>query len=1123
MLSEVIRSGMSLHIEKSPIHRVLLPSAMNTTFLKIHRTYLKEMIFEKENVRLEVLRISESRLKRVPPTVVHLTAVRTIEITNSPIEAVSLNIFGKLPRLEQLNLSRNKILMLHVSGSGDDYFPNLREIYLLHNQLTTVSLHSFSGIKKLESLDLQRNRIVRVQGPFVSDSLKSLDLSGNRLTTLYCCGWNLSNLVFFAVNDNRLTWLPTCLVQAMPDIDYLGLKSNVLVDGNIWNVFELKKMKRLDLSFNKLTSAVFSCVLPALDMLYLSNNRITRLSIPVAGKGLKIMASYNLIDTFDPKSLSPNITMLEMFCNPIDCSFNKAVMRKDEEVQCIKQDQKFKLFGIFESSRQNVDTTLIVKMSAVRSFVLENGATLKSIEFKNTYLSSVQFGMNCSLKNLTIKRSKLSQLPTSIHHLKDLNELTISNSLIQAFNLDVISELPRLTILDLGRNRIHSLYCTVEKVMTTMVTVVYLGKNRLRSINMDLFNAMKSLEKIDLSQNLISIWNWNPREEGTFVLNHIPPTHGWLELHNLMIFSTTSKLFGIFESSRHDMETSLVVIMSTLRNFVLENGATFKSIELKNTYLSSMQFGMNCSVTNLRIQRSKLSHLPKSIHQLTNLIKFTMSHSHVQVVNLNGISGLPRLLLLDLTRNRIHSVYCTPEKDIFPMLAEVYLRDNRLRSINMNLFGVMKSLQKLDLSHNLISVMSGSLVSSGLAVLDLSFNQLLSFDCCNWMLPNLYNLVATDNRLISLPRCIALAIVNVAHIDLSNNQLRPDALYVIRSRLKQSTPVLGYYYFFFKQHQLYGLVLEQTYVSNVWFEENNTYLEKLTINYNRLKSVPATMIHLAHIKNIGITGSRIQSIDFGLFAKLQRLENLNLNYNIIKDLDYSTMTGEDFPQLRELYLSFNRLKTVNIKHFNAMPALEELYLSNNQIIRVQGPLVAHSLKFLDLSQNLIATLSCCNWTVSSLVNVLLLNNTLVQLPTCMEETMVNVKYLHLASNALSSDSGFWNRLVSMKSLHVLDISYNKITSVTLDIALPSLQHLNLQNNRVTDISVTTATYGLSININCNLIAQFDPANVTRNVTTFTMHCNPLDCSRDKTWNKEQMSGERNECMINDSTCKECHT
>ncbi|XP_053663165.1 chaoptin-like [Anopheles marshallii] len=276
---------------------------------------------------------------------------------------------------------------------------------------------------------------------------------------------------------------------------------------------------------------------------------------------------------------------------------------------------------------------------------------------------------------------------------------------------------------------------------------------------------------------ICEIRNWNPSEEKTFVLRHIPNTHGSLELYNLLVTSTTSKLFDIFERSRKGITISLNVLMSPIHNFVLENGATFDTLAFENTYLSSILFGKNCSLAHLRIIYSKLSHLPNSIQELNELKTLTISHSLILAVNLNVIGNLPKLTMLDLTRNRIHSLYCTAENASFPTLAYVHLRENMLRSINMNIFNGMKYLENIDLTHNLISVVSGTLVSSSLKLLDLSYNKLLKMDCCKWNVPNVHKLIANDNLFLSLPRCIEQAFVNVFHLNFDNNQLDPDELF----------------------------------------------------------------------------------------------------------------------------------------------------------------------------------------------------------------------------------------------------------------------------------------------------------------------------------------------------------
>uniref|UniRef100_A0A182S633 Uncharacterized protein n=1 Tax=Anopheles maculatus TaxID=74869 RepID=A0A182S633_9DIPT len=507
---------------------------------------------------------------------------------------------------------------------------------------------------------------------------------------------------------------------------------------------------------------------------------------------------------------------------------------------------------------------------------------------------------------------------------------------VQAVNLHVIAELPRLQFLDLTRNRIHSLYCTPGLAKTPMLAIVYLSYNKLRSINMNLFHAMDSLEMLDLSHNLISVmsgslvsrslsfldlshnkllefdscqwslpniynlvvndnllellprcieqtfgnvsfidfhnnrfrrdemfrfgklenlayltldhnqltyvtldkstipskmsylslscnklthfamsyvpskdvfvdvtkncivsvdwnkvstnltkltmegnpaficwttllqpstalrfhcdpdficelWNWNPREEGTFVLYHIPKAYRTLELHNLLASSASSKLFEIFETLRQDKEVTLRVQVSTLRTFVLENDAYYVVMDFEKTHLSSISFGRNSRLKLLMIKRSKLTQLPRTIDRLKALNRLTLSHSLIQAVNLNVIAELPNLMYLDLSRNKIHSLYFTAQKALIPNLVDVYLGYNMLRSINMNLFHTMTSLENIDLSHNLIGVVSGSLTASNLTFLDLSFNRLSTLDCCEWSIPNIQNLVADNNLFQLLP------------------------------------------------------------------------------------------------------------------------------------------------------------------------------------------------------------------------------------------------------------------------------------------------------------------------------------------------------------------------------------
>ncbi|XP_041769628.1 leucine-rich repeat transmembrane neuronal protein 1-like [Anopheles merus] len=95
----------------------------------------------------------------------------------------------------------------------------------------------------------------------------------------------------------------------------------------------------------------------------------------------------------------------------------------------------------------------------------------------------------------------------------------------------------------------------------------------------------------------------------------------------------------------------------------------------------------------------------------------------------------------------------------------------------MDVFRPMVSLTWLDLSHNHISVVSGSLVATSLISLNLSYNRLVEMDCCGWVIPKLYGMAINDNRFPALPRCLEHAFQNVTRLTFDTNQLLPDIMF----------------------------------------------------------------------------------------------------------------------------------------------------------------------------------------------------------------------------------------------------------------------------------------------------------------------------------------------------------
>ncbi|KFB53843.1 AGAP005668-PA-like protein [Anopheles sinensis] len=103
----------------------------------------------------------------------------------------------------------------------------------------------------------------------------------------------------------------------------------------MWN------LKQLDLADNNMTAIALNSTRfpPKVHTLGLERNLLTNLNlsyIPVTN--LQIDVAHNLISSFDVNGTSPNVTSLQMACNPIDCSWyfaeekESAVCERDHEV-----------------------------------------------------------------------------------------------------------------------------------------------------------------------------------------------------------------------------------------------------------------------------------------------------------------------------------------------------------------------------------------------------------------------------------------------------------------------------------------------------------------------------------------------------------------------------------------------------------------------------------------------------------------------------------------------------------------------------------------------------------------------------------------------------------------------
>lgn len=128
-------------------------------------------------VQLEVLDLHNNSLKNIPPSLIKLTNLKTLNVNENHIQTLPDDI-GDLTSLSTLELSRNELQLVPVSLLQCTLLTTL----CLHSNALEVLPDSIGTLPLLTKLDISGNRIRYL--PFsigFSHSLKELILFGNPL------------------------------------------------------------------------------------------------------------------------------------------------------------------------------------------------------------------------------------------------------------------------------------------------------------------------------------------------------------------------------------------------------------------------------------------------------------------------------------------------------------------------------------------------------------------------------------------------------------------------------------------------------------------------------------------------------------------------------------------------------------------------------------------------------------------------------------------------------------------------------------------------------------------------------------------------------------------------------
>lgn len=255
----------------------------------------------------------------------------------------------------------------------------------------------------------------------------------------------------------------------------------------------------------------------------------------------------------------------------------------------------------------------------------------------------------------------------SVHHIKLLD---LSNSQISEIEKDALRELEYLIFL-------------------------YLSRNRIVSLDQNVFTMNRRLEVLKLDYNILSF------------------PHG--------------------------------------RPFL--NIPSLKSLDITSCGIKSLPeetFVMVSNLEELTLARNSLQDLPRKVFLHLKSLKYLyLSHNFLKALHEDLFVMSKKLVILDLSNNELQTLH--PQLFTFLHSVEILkLSGNRLKTVNFDVFAPLMRLESLYLDRNVLNVLHGSQFSvlNNLALLDISGNHLDSLQLllmCH--LKNLTYLKVSDNRL----------------------------------------------------------------------------------------------------------------------------------------------------------------------------------------------------------------------------------------------------------------------------------------------------------------------------------------------------------------------------------------
>ena len=738
------RRLVSVYMRRNKIHLIPVGVFQQLPWLRYiflannHLTSLVDEMF-RNLTKLAHLELSTNRISSVANNPFHqLPMLTTLNLDNNYISTVPVKALQKLPRLSSLYLNNNSLTSL-PDGSFDSHL-QLTRLQLSDNQIERIEAGALNSLPKLQFLDLSSNRLSSfADSPFVDaglESLRELNLSTNRLDDLSQQPFaGLDQLRSLDLSANNITNIANNSFRGLSLLQTLRLDFNRISDIEASSLAGLNTLTSLSLGHNVLPSSALVYIrdLSSLGVVNLENNRIHHLPDTAFDQCPSLYALTLRRNTLRVLNANVMSTLSQLSRLNIDVGYNQLDSAGLSELTALS------LYSLVLDG--NALTTIPI------SLLVGSVNTITELDLSNNSLTSDDLFLaivNVSrLSTLRLDNNLLDTLPASLIHTQLVSSLTTLylryNNFTQISNLSVLSMFTKLQqlfldgnaitaipsrlfhlmnnlqTLSLSNNLITRLYNDSFQGIERVVTTLTLAGNRITHIDVGTFTSLYYIRKLDLSDNLISqltlpvvMANVIHLSVARNLLSEFPAgLRSCRLLHSLdLSFNQITRLprfdfFSIYRIQLISFANNRLVNIDDMRYLGTIDVLDFSWNQLSD--VGSDILNRTATVQLLDLSHNRFVRVPVSVTRASDIV-VDLSLDFNNISSLSNWTG-PTVQRSDVERVSLRGNYIDEVSPglmtaVQTSLTELDLRDNRLTTLNQQLFNDVPHLTQLMLDGN---------------------------------------------------------------------------------------------------------------------------------------------------------------------------------------------------------------------------------------------------------------------------------------------------------------------------------------------------------------------------------------------------------------------------------------